>query len=105
MASSGKWVPDIPSKAFLAGAYVFTRTEAINLYLLHEHAVSVWEMKQEYFPNATLEEIIVPIQIGGLLHFDFYNLDDLQELDKTCFDPSCVRLSEWNVGEPKQRNE
>ena len=99
---SKKWIPDPPSKTFLVGNHVFTRNEAISCHLLYDRGVCVRELKEEYFPNATLEEIIVAIEVGDLIYLSFYNLKDLQMLDPRIFDPSGVHLSNWNVGELKR---
>ena len=99
---SKKWIPDPPSKTFLVGNHVFTRNEAISCHLLYDRGVCVRELKEMYFPNATLEEIIVAIEVGDLIYLSFYNLKDLQMLDPRIFDPSNVHLSNWNVGELKR---
>ena len=99
---SEKWIPDPPSKTFLVGNHVFTRSEAISCHLLYYRGVCVRELKEEYFPNATLEELIVAIEVGDLIYLNFYNLIDLQMLDPRIFDPSRVHLSHWNVGELKR---
>ena len=99
---SKKWIPDPPSKTFWAGNHVFSRNEARNCYLLYDRGVCVRELKEMYFPNATLEEIIVAIEVGDLIYLSFYNLKDLQMLDPRIFDPSNVHLSNWNVGELKR---
>ena len=93
---------DSLSKPFLAGTYVFTRLQAQNCAALNKAGVTVWQLKQEFHPNATLKEIVVAIQVGLMIHMDFFNLDDL---DPKVFDPSLVCLGMWNVGEPNQSNE
>ena len=77
---SKKWIPDPPSKTFLVGNHVFSRAEAINCHLLYDRGVCVRELKEMYFPNATLEEIIVAIKVGDLIYLSFYNLTELQIL-------------------------
>ena len=99
---SKKCIPDPPSKTFLVGNHVFSRNEAITCYLLYDRGVCVRELKEMYFPNATLEEIIVAIEVGDLIYLNFYNLIDVQMLDPRIFDPSHVQLSHWNVGELKR---
>ena len=99
---SKKWIPDPPSKTFLVGNHVFSRNEAITCYLLYDRGVCVRELKEMYFPNATLEEIIVAIKVGDLIYLSFYNLSDLEMLMPKIFDPSRVHLSNWNVGELKR---
>ena len=65
----------------------------------------MWQLKEEFFPNATLKELIVAIQVGIIIDHDFFNLDDLLELDPRVFDTSIVCLDKWAVGEPRQNNE
>ena len=102
MASKVESAPDSLSKPFRAGTYVFTRSQAINCASLHKAGVSVWQLKQEFHPNAMLEEVVVAIQVGLMIHLDFFNLE---ELDPKVFDPSLVCLGLWNVGVPNQSNE
>ena len=97
-----KFIPDPPSKRFRAGNHVFSRSEAQNCYLLYDHGVCVRELQELYFPTATLEEIIVAINVGDLIYLSFYNLSELEMLIPRIFDPSNVHLSNWNVGELKR---
>ena len=100
---SQKFIPDPPSKTFWAGNHVFSRNEAQNCYLLYDHGVCVRELQELYFPAATLEEIIVAINVGDLIYLSFYNLSELDMLIPRLFDPSNVDLSNWNVGELQRR--
>ena len=102
MASKVVFVPDSPTKAFMAGNYVFTRAHADNCAALHKAGVSVWQLRQAFHPNASLEQVVVAIQVGLLIYMDFFNID---ELDPKVFDPSIVCLGMWNVGGPNQSNE
>merc|ERR1712121_120122 len=99
---SQKFIPDPPSKTFRAGNHVFSRNEATNCYLLYDRGVCVRELQESYFPTATLEEIIVAINVGDLIYLSFYNLSELERLIPRIFDPSNVHLSNWNVGELKR---
>ena len=100
---SQKFIPDPPSKTFRAGNHVFSRNEATNCYLLYDHGVCVRELQELYFPTATLEEIIVAINVGDLIYLSFYNLSELDMLIPRLFDPSNVDLSNWNIGELQRR--
>ena len=99
---SQKFIPEPPSKRFRAGNHVFSRSEAQICYLLYDHGVCVRELQEMYFPTATLEEIIVAINVGDLIYLSFYNLSELERLIPRIFDPSNVHLSNWNVGELKR---
>ena len=98
-------VPDSPSKPFLAGTYVFTRLQAINCARLHRAGVTLWHLKQQFHPNATLKEIVVAIQVGLMIDMDFFNLDELYDIDPKIFNPSFVCLEIWKIGESNQSNE
>ena len=102
MASKVETARDSLSKPFRAGTYVFTRSQAKNCAALNKAGVTVWQLKEEFHPNATLEELVVAIQVGIMIHMDILNLDDL---DPKIFDPSIVCLGMWNVGKPTQSNE
>ena len=98
-------VPDSPSKAFLAGTYVFTRLQAINLSRLHKAGTTLWHLKQHFHPSATLQQIVVAIQVGLMIDWDFFNIDELYAIDPKLFDPNLVCLEIWQIGEPNQSNE
>ena len=98
-------IPDSPSKAFLAGTYVFTRAQAITLSRLYNAGTCLHHLRQLCHPSARLQEIVVAIRVGILLDWDFYNIDELYEMDKTIFDPDTVTLELWQVGEAQQNNE
>ena len=102
MASKFVFVPVPVVTAFRAGNYVFTRAHADNCAALHKAGVSVWQLRQAFHPNASLEQVIVAIQVGLLIYMDFCNID---ELDPKVFDPSIVCLGMWNVAGPNQSNE
>ena len=65
----------------------------------------MWQLKEEFFPNATLKEIIVAIQVEIMIDYDFFNLDELLAIDPRVFDTSIVCLEMWAVGAPRQSNE
>ena len=102
MASTVERARDPLSNPFRAGTYVFTRSQAINCAALHKAGVTVWRLKEEFHPNATLNEIVVAIQVGIMTQSDIQNLDDL---DPQIFEPKYVCLGMWKVGKPTQRNE
>ena len=95
MAANEYAPPDPPSKTFTLGNSVFTCGEARRCYALLKQRVAVWQIKENYHPNATLEEIVAAIQIGIMIA-DF-SVDDLRPL---FFDPSSVCLEMWNIGYP-----
>ena len=87
--------PDPPSKTFTVGNSVFTCAEARRCVALNKARVSLWKIKENYHPNATLEEIVCAIQVG-IMNVSF-SVDELRPL---FFDPSIVCLEVWYVGEP-----
>ena len=97
MAANEFAPPDPPSKTFTVGNSVFTCAEARRCVALLKARVSLWKIKENYHPNATLEEIVCAIQIGIMIA-DF-SVDDLSPL---FFDPSTVCLEMWNIGYPTQ---
>ena len=102
MASKVVYVPVPVVQAFRAGNYVFTHAQAHHCAALHKAGVSIWRIRQTFHPNATLEQVIVAIQVGLLTHRNFCTID---ELDPEVFDPSAVCLGMWNVGGPNQTHE
>ena len=94
--------PDSPSTPFLAGTYVFTRFEAIVLARLHKAGHCLYRLKSFYHPTATLQEVAVAINIGSLIDWDFYNIDELHAINPSMFDPDLVCLELSQVGEAHQ---
>ena len=102
MASKHAFVPDRSTKPFWAGNYVFTRAQAQHCATLHMAGVSVWQIKQSLHPNATVEQVIVAIQVGIMISNDGLNL---AHLNPKIFKPNLVLLGMWNVGTPNKSNE
>ena len=102
MAANVEIARDSPSKTFRAGNYVFTRSQARNCAELNKAGVTVWQLKEEFHPQATLEELVVAIQVGIMIQLDTFNLADLNPI---IFDPSIVCLEMWKIGEPTQSDE
>ena len=100
MASNMESPPESPSRTFRAGNYVFTRSQARQCASLHQGGATVWELKEQHHPQATLEEIVVAIQVG-IMCISFRVAD----LEPIIFDPNLVCLGMWRVGEPTQTDE
>ena len=94
-------VPDLPSATFLAGTYEFTRGQAVEMSRLHYRGVSVRQLQAQFHPDATLEQLIVALQVGIVCQGSM-NLD---ELNPAIFDPTIVALCAWNLGDPIDNNE
>ena len=92
-----------PATPFVAGTYVFKRNDAMNCARLHKAGVTVWELKQEFFPDATVREIIVAIQVGIMIQGDCFTLEQLLAVAPKVFDTTLVLLSMWAVGGPWQK--
>ena len=88
-----------PSATFRAGNYVFSRSQALQLYQLHRNGSTIWQLKENYHPNATLEQIIVAIQVGIMGDIR------LEQLTRHIFYPNIVCLEIWRIGHPSQNNE
>ena len=83
---------------FHAGNYIFTRAEARQCYRLHREGSTVWQLVEQRHPNATLEQVIVAMQVA-ILGLSF-RIDELQIMCPHVFDPESVSLWAWNVGQP-----
>ena len=89
--------PDPPEKTFTVGNTVFTVGAARTCMALEKARVAIWQIKEQYHPNATLEEIVCAIQVAIMSLSQ--HIDGLSPL---FFDPALVCLEVWNVGEPTQ---
>ena len=67
---------------------------------MNKAGASLWKIKEDHHPQATLEEIVVAIQVGIMI--TSFRLDELRPI---FFDPNIVCLEVWNVGEPTQSDE
>ena len=103
MSSEDQVELESPATPFVAGKYVFKRNDAMNCARLHKAGVTVWELKQEFFPDATLKEIIVCIQVGIMIQGDCFTLEQLHAVSPLVFDTTLVLLSMWTVGGPWQK--
>ena len=97
MAANDEPPADPPGRTFRLGNSVFSCGEARHCYLLLKQGVTVWQMKEIYHPNASLQEIVAAIQIGIML--PDIRLDDL---GPAFFDVDAVCLEMWNIGYPTQ---
>ena len=95
MASNVDTPPDPPSRTFTAGNSVFTCAQARRCVALNKAGVSLWKIKEDYHPHATLEEIVCAIQVG--IMSTSFSVDELRPI---FFDPSIVCLEVWYCGEP-----
>ena len=100
MASNMESPPESPSRTFRAGNYVFTRSQARQCASLHQGGATVWELKEQHHPQATLEEIVVAIQVG-IMAQSF----KLSEMNPIIFDPNLVCLQAWAIGQPSHIEE
>merc|ERR1712082_50814 len=88
-----------PSATFRAGNYVFSCSQALQLYQLHRNGSTIWQLKENYHPNATLKQIIVAIHVGIMGDIP------LEQLTRHIFDPNLVCLEIWRIGHTSQNNE
>ena len=98
MSSQDQVQPESLSTPFLAGTYVFTRNDAINCARLHKAGVTVWQLKQEFFPGATVREVIVAIQVGIMIEDASFTLEQLLAVAPKVFDTTLVLLAMWTMG-------
>ena len=82
----------------MAGNYEFTHLQARQCALLHQGSATLWQIKEQHHPQATLKEIVVAIQVGGMWAYSF------ADMIPDIFDPSLVCLEVWGVGEPTKKN-
>ena len=86
--------PESPSRTFKAGKHVFTRFQARQCAILHGGGATLWQIKEQHHPEASLKEIVVAIQVGLMWSYSFANMvPDI-------FDPKLVYLEVWSIGEP-----
>ena len=83
---------------FNAGNYIFTRAEARQCYRLLNEGRTIWEIKEERHPNATLQQIIVAIQVA--IVGQSFTIKQLRTMCPYLFDVALVYLGMWNVGAP-----
>ena len=83
---------------FNAGSYMFTRAEARVCYRLMNQGRTIWQIKAERHPNATLQEIIVGIQVA--IVGQSFTIAELHTMCPHIFDVALVCLGVWNVGVP-----
>ena len=80
-----------------AGTYRFTKENVDLIYKLHDRdAWTLWEIKDIYFTDATLQQIAVAVSHGRM---DEDNIP-FSGRPKHMFDPSLIVLEEFNVGDP-----
>ena len=84
--------------SFNAGSYLFTRAEARACYRLMRQGTSLWQLKAERHPNATLQEIVVGIQVA--IAGQSFTIAELHSMCPHIFDVALVSLEVWNVGVP-----
>ena len=80
----------------MAGKHEFSRLQARQCALLHQGGATLWQIKEQHHPEATLKEIVVVIQVGLMWAFSF------ADMAPDIFDPKLVCLEVWAVGEPKK---
>ena len=73
-----------PSATFRAGNYIFRRSQALQLYQLHRNGSTIWQLKENYHPNATLKQIIVAIQVGIMGGLPSQSINSPHFLSKPC---------------------
>ena len=93
---------DLPSATFMAGSYQFTRAQATQLARLHHDGVPVRRLLEEFYPGATVKQVIVGIQVGIVLQSSVLNFRDLHP---DMFNPQYVLLGMWRLGEFRLQNE
>ena len=91
------------SVTFSAGNYVFTRAEALECSRLNRRGTTVWQLKEQRHPQATLEQIVVAIQVG-IMALSF-TLAEIADINPSIFDPNIVCLGMWAIGEPSNIEE
>ena len=95
---------DLPSATFMAGSYQFTRAQATQLARLYSDGVPMRRLLEEFYPDATLEQVIVAVQVGIVLQGPSSSLD-FRHLHPDMLDPQCVLLGWWRLGEFRLQNE
>ena len=80
-------------RSFRAGNYTFTKAEAERCQSLYRAGSSVWEIRAQYFKQASLAQICVAITIGIIG-------TPYEMIPSAVFDPDLIPLEEWNIGVP-----
>ena len=86
------------SVTFSAGNYVFTHAEALECSRLNRGGTTVWQLKEQRHTEATLEQIVVAIQVG-IMALSF-TIEQIRALSPHVFDPDNVYLGMWRIGAP-----
>ena len=94
MASTIMSRAESPSRTFKAGKHVFTRFQARQCAIMHGGGATLWEIKEQHHPQASLKEICVAIQVGQMWAYSF------ADMVPDIFDPKLICLAVWPVGEP-----
>ena len=95
---------DLPSATFMAGSYQFTRAQATQLARLHHDGVPVRRLLEEFYPDATVKQVIMAIQVGIVLQGQSSVLN-FRDLHPDMFNPQYVLLEMWRLGEFRLQNE
>ena len=61
---------------------------------MHGGGATLWEIKEQHHPQASLKEICVAIQVGQMWAYSF------ADMVPDIFDPKLICLEVWPVGEP-----
>ena len=90
--------PESPYSTFMAGTYEMSRLQARQCAVLHQGGATLWQIKEEHHPQATLKEIVVAIQVGAMWAYSF------ADMVPDIFDPRLVCLEVWGSGnQPPQK--
>ena len=92
MAANMEDAPEDPSLTYRAGNNVFTHGKALGYSYLHHRGATVWELKEQKHPQATLEQIVVAIRVA-IMAQSF----KLSEMNPHIFDPNIVCLEVWAI--------
>ena len=95
---------DLPSATFMAGSYQFTRGQATQLARLHHDGVPVRRLQEEFYPDATIKQVIVAIQVGIVLQGLDSSLN-FRDLHPDMFNPRYALLGWWRLGEFRLQDE
>ena len=80
-----------------AGTYRFSKEHVDLIYKLHDRdAWTLWDIKDIYFTDATLEQLAIAVSHGRM---DADNIP-FSGRPRHTFDPSMIVLEEFNVGDP-----
>ena len=95
---------DPSSATFMAGSYQFTRAQATQLARLHHDGVPVRRLQEEFYPDATIKQVIVAIQVGIVLQGPDSSLN-FRDLHPDMFKPRYALLGWWRLGEFRLQDE